>query len=294
VQNPILYQLLSGNAWFACGLVILTVAALDGFGTFAKSRLPRRLAHFLLILSIPLAALTGTPLSLWLAAPLAVACMAYAAIGFNHSKRKLRLPLAACAAALVATALLAELPYHLTRPPALPRPRRLYVVADSLTAGMGERLTWPRLLQQTTALEVRDLSKPGATVASALTEQAPALYDADTTAWVFVEIGGNDMLGDTPADAFAEQLDQLLAVCRGDPASPRTVLMMELPVFIGRWSYGVHQRRLAAKHGVVLIPKRVLAGVLAERANTRDGLHLSRAGHEHMAQLILPWLGQSE
>src|SRR5262249_23677190 len=127
---------------------------------------------------------------------------------------------------------------------------------------------------------------------SALKDQLPRIeQEAGAEDWVFIEIGGNDMLGDTSTASFAEKLDPLLARARGDPDRPRTVVMMELPIFIGRWGYAVQQRDLAARHGVVLVPKRLLADVLLTTANTIDGIHLSKVGHQRMATLLAPWLG---
>jgi acyl-CoA thioesterase-1 len=292
MQNWIFYHLLSGNLWFVCGGIFLAAAGLDAAGVFDKYRRLGRVAHFLLVLAMPLAALTGTPLPWWFALPLVAACLVYVAFGFTHKKRRVRLLSAGGAAILVLAGLLLELPYHLTRPPATARPGRVFILADSLTAGMGERATWPKLLRRRTSLEIRDLSQAGATTGSALARQVPLVEaEADPDAWVFVEIGGNDMLGDTSAEQFARELDELLARVRGDPERPRQVLMMELPIFIGKWGYAAAQRNLAARPGVVLVPKRVLATVLFAAGNTTDDIHLSPAGHACMAELLLPWLG---
>jgi acyl-CoA thioesterase I len=83
-----------------------------------------------------------------------------------------------------------------------------------------------------------------------------------------------------------------LAAARGDSAQPRTVLMMELPIIPGTWAFAAWQRHLAAKHGVILIPKRIIAEVVLTKANVIDGVHLSPSGHERMAELLAPWLGE--
>src|SRR4029453_14653046 len=103
-------------------------------------------------------------------------------------------------------------PYHLTRPPQAQRPRRLYVLADSLAAGVGgEKITWPARLGELTSVEVRNLSSPGATIHTALRRQVPMLErEGDRAAWVLVAIGGNDMLAGIPADEFEDGLDRLL------------------------------------------------------------------------------------
>jgi acyl-CoA thioesterase I len=50
--------------------------------------------------------------------------------------------------------------------------------------------------------------------------------------------------------------------------------------------YGEAQRRLAKHHGVIMIPKRVLIGILTTDGATLDTIHLSARGHELMAQAI--------
>jgi acyl-CoA thioesterase-1 len=50
--------------------------------------------------------------------------------------------------------------------------------------------------------------------------------------------------------------------------------------------FGRIQRRLAHKHGVVLIPKRAFAGLLAADNATVDSVHLSRHGQELMGTLV--------
>ena len=62
--------------------------------------------------------------------------------------------------------------------------------------------------------------------------------------------------------------------------------MFELPLFPFRQSYGKVQRQLAGEFNVILIPKRFLAGILLTPDGTVDGLHLSDAGHQQMADLV--------
>lgn len=295
--NAILFLLVGGDGWFLCGSVFLAAAAADCCGALdAPGRFRaglRRALHFLLVLAMPLAALTGTPLPLWSAVPLLVAAPAYAFAGWGHADRRVRIGLAAAAGACVLLALLLELPHRIPPSPPTGRPQRLIVVADSLSSGgYGERMAWPEILAAE-GLPVRDLSMDGATVGTALQHKIPVVRrEARPGDWVLVELGGNDMLGNTGPDEFAGQLDRLLAELRGDPAAPRTVVMMELPVPLGQWAFGRHQRELAARHGVVLIPKRVLAGVLLADGHTGgDRIHLTQAGQDALAAALRPWLG---
>lgn len=100
---------------------------------------------------------------------------------------------------------------------------------------------------------------------------------------ILVEIGGNDILGETSVREFAERLDQLLARVTG-PGS--TVAMFELPLPPLGNRFGAVQRRLAHKHGVILIPKRVLLNVLLSPETTQDSLHLNAEGHRRLAKQV--------
>jgi lysophospholipase L1-like esterase len=293
VTNAVLYHLASGHAWFTSGALFLLAAALDAAGCFRTRPRLALAARLLLVGALLTAAAGATPVPGWLALPLALACLAYTFGGLGHSCRPRRLLLAGGAASLVLLALLWELPYHwVAGPPG--RPERLYVLADSLGAGLdAERTTWPKLLRAQAALDVRDLSFAGATTRAALKKLAATKgFGGDRAGWVLLCIGGNDLLGGTPAAEFGRDLDALLALARGDPGAPRTVLLLELPLLPGAWAYGAQQRRLAARHGVVLVPKRLLAGVILTEANVTDGLHLSPEGHARLAARLGPWLGR--
>jgi acyl-CoA thioesterase-1 len=140
--------------------------------------------------------------------------------------------------------------------------------------------TWVHRVAKAHDLVVHNYSRPGATVGMAL-RQAREVELASGI--ILLEIGGNDLLGVTSEAVFERQLDELLErVCGED----RIVLMFELPLPPLRNNFGAIQRALAAKHGVRLIPKRVLIGVLTARNATHDGIHLTAAGHALMAETV--------
>jgi lysophospholipase L1-like esterase len=62
--------------------------------------------------------------------------------------------------------------------------------------------------------------------------------------------------------------------------------MLELPLIPLSNRFGEIQRRLARRHSVVLVPKRFFSSVLIGEQATLDGLHLSPAGHQKMADMI--------
>ncbi|MCY3019088.1 MAG: SGNH/GDSL hydrolase family protein [Planctomycetota bacterium] len=293
MRYALVYHVLSGQAWFGAAFLFLLIILLDQAAFFDPRPKLKRLALALLLLLLPLAALSGTPLSIWLAAPVVIASLAYAFLGFAHASRGRRRALGVSAACLVLLAAVLEVPYHLGPAPAPSGARKAYIIGDSITAGgFGERCTYPRLLSELTGCEVQDLAHAGGTVESACQFQAPRLASDDPPALVLLEIGGNDMFQGTPPGQFADYLERLIVAARGSGPRPRRVLMLELPVVPGCWAFGRQQRQLARKHGVELIPKRVLAGVLLDERNTVDGIHLTQAGHDRLAALLARWVGR--
>lgn len=129
-------------------------------------------------------------------------------------------------------------------------------------------------------LNIQDISHPGETAASALKR---AKSQQIVSPVLILEIGGNDLLGDTTSAQFSRDLEALLAyVC----APGRQVIMFELPLPPFRTEYGRIQRSLARKHGVALVPKRVFLSVLAANDSTVDTIHLTQAGHHRMAATV--------
>ena len=175
-----------------------------------------------------------------------------------------------------------ELPYHVT--PTIPGASspRLTILADSVTAGMGEHeaVTWPVLFASAHPIEVVDLSRMGATAASA-TRLAECHPPAEGI--VLLEIGGNDILGSTTVGQFERTLDELL---RTVSRPGRQVVMLELPLPPLFNEYGRVQRRLASRYDVTLIPKRFLLDVLLSESTTLDSIHLSQEGHQRMADRV--------
>lgn len=158
---------------------------------------------------------------------------------------------------------------------------KVYVIGDSLSAGMGNgEMTWPRVLATGAAAEVVNLSAAGATTGTAMDQarrvpQGPAI--------IVIEIGGNDLLGGTPGHVFENDLRRLLETLSGDS---RRLVMFELPLPPFFNKYGRVQRRLASEFDVALIPKSVLTEVIGTARGTLDGLHLSDQGHRTIAETV--------
>lgn len=177
---------------------------------------------------------------------------------------------------------------HRSMPVLGPAPaRRVAIIGDSLTAGYGDgdaTVKWPALLRDRHRVEVIDRSRTGATTSAAAREVAEHPLDAPV---VLLEIGGNDLLGSTSPAEYATALDTLLGeVCRPG----RQVVMFELPLPPFHDRYGWVQRSLADRHGVALIPKRVLLSVILAGGATVDSIHLTQEGHDRMAEAVWGFL----
>jgi acyl-CoA thioesterase I len=277
----VIYLFGSGAVFFiGIGLVL---AALAGF-TLVRRPWLKVVTTLLAVVGLLLIALSATPLPYWLYG--LAGGMSLLWLVAERSERPgwaaRRTWLRGAVAGLWLIAAAVELPYHVPRTVAASGHPTLYVIGDSVAAGLGEgeQNTWPRLLARQHPVEVVDLSRAGATAASAL-RQADAL-PADG-GLVLLEIGGNDLLGSTAAAEFERDLDRLLGrVC----VPGRPVVMFELPLPPFTNEYGRIQRRLASRYGVVLIPKRLFLAVLAGAGATLDSVHLAPEGHERMAEAV--------
>lgn len=279
-MNALIYHVASGQAFFS-GVATIFLAAISA--SFPAGRWAAVVRTCAACVGLILIVVSSTPLPGGF--DLGAGALTLAWIGVEGSSRaawrRARLPLRLVVTAAWGLGAAWELPFHgMPTVPEMGNPT-IYVVGDSLGAGIGgEAATWPVLLERRHGVTVRDLSRAGATVASARS-QADLVDEPGTL--VLAEIGGNDVLGSTSPADFSRGLDGLLArLC----AEGRTVVMLELPLppFCGE--YGAIQRRLARSHGVGLVPKRVLIGVLTTRGATTDTLHLSATGHELMAGAV--------
>ncbi len=277
----------SGNSFFV-GVALLMTGVTLSF--VASGRMLRLARNLMAVIGGVLIAISATPLPWWLNGVLALFTIGWLISEWWATRPGKRASVAPRFMVLVlsSVALAYEMPYDFAPIPLPPLGEpTLFVIGDSVSAGMreGEQGTWPRVLAAKERIDVRDFSKPGATVGSAR-HQAERIGEENGI--VLLEIGGNDLLGATTSEEFEERLELLLTqVCRAG----RTVVMLELPLPPFRNRFGMIQRALAAKHGVVLIPKRVFIGVLTAPGATVDGIHLTRDGHARMADAIWDVIG---
>jgi acyl-CoA thioesterase-1 len=277
-------HLASGAGFFSGMAFVLAAVAL----VLPRRHWARGLAWVFASVGVLLVALSATPLPWWAYASGAVLLLV--ALLVNTLRPRTRTGLLSSVAAVVAcvTIVTAEGRHHLRQDVSAASARTLYVIGDSLSAGVGTESapTWPAVIRSQHGIDVVNFSRDGATVASALREldRHPPIGGG----LVLLEIGGNDQFGRTPTAEFEANLAALLSRVAGPG---RVVVMFELPLLPFNNAYGQVQRRLAAEHGVVLIPKRVLVHIVSPAGATTDGIHLTAEGHRQMAERVWTIVG---
>lgn len=283
-MNPLTMHLASGESLFSgAGLLLLALLT----SAWCRTRWARLARNLLAWSALVLILGSSTPHPLLVDGLLAVLFIGWLAVEEVEGFRRRIAPAAArillaCAVILVAAV---EVP-HL-RTPELPPASgmRLYVIGDSISAGVGDTYPpWPEVLAASAKVPLTNLAVAGATIGESV---GWARRVMEEEAVVLVEIGGNDLLDGTSPEEFERHLRALLSALHHPE---RLVVMLELPLVPFFAGYGRAQRRLAEEFGVFLIPKRILAGVLAAPDATVDGLHLSESGTRLMAKRLLPIL----
>jgi acyl-CoA thioesterase-1 len=275
----LIHYFVDGTAFFAGAAMLLLLPLLPSAGKTWKARIVRVIAA----LGAAIVVLSGTPLPYWFYGVWAAAILACEVARRRVWKLPPSVALAGrmAAASLTLAAGAMELPWQRAPSITLAPSQTVYVIGDSISAGLdpARKGAWPELLGRRIEARVVNLAQAGAKVSGAVA-QAAGVQEAD--AIVLVEIGGNDLML-TPAGAFAADLENLLRLVGGPQ---RRVFMIEVPSMPFGNQYGLAQRRLARKYGVTMIPRWLLVNVWATPGATLDGIHLSPAGHQQLATAI--------
>ena len=277
----LIFHVASGQAFFSGAICLILAVYLS---TLKSRRSIKIMRNALVALGGIFVAISATPLPPWFYFLLLITSLLWLIGEACRKYLSLRviLGLRIAVAAIGFVAVLWELPYHLSpRVPHLERPV-LGIIGDSVTAGLGDPkvVTWPGIVSDHHGVKVRDHSRAGAGLASAM-RQAKAVSSDETL--VILEIGGNDILGGTPPEEFEEGLANLLSALR-QPG--RVIVMLELPLPPSYNIYGRIQRRLAQQYKTLLVPKRVLLGILQQQGATLDSIHLTQEGQQGMADAV--------
>ncbi|WP_437224233.1 SGNH/GDSL hydrolase family protein [Planctomicrobium sp. SH661] len=290
MRTQLLHHFVSGNAFFSGAACFLIAGLLKQCGRSGASRF----SFLFVLLGTILIFLSATPLPVPASVGLAIVTLAWFALTRTSipqvsqaeaevpGKRR-RLPSLFDVTYYGSWILAAgwELSWHQLPAPSTSAPQRLVVIADSITAGVGdETVPWPGLLAQEHGVEVVDFSRMGATVSSARDRirQQPV-----PPGIVLIELGGNDVLGTTSVAEFQSELEGLIQDIAG---ADREIYLFELPLPPLGNRFGQVQRNLAGKYGVKLIPKSVLADVILSEATTSDSIHLTQQGQDQLARAV--------
>lgn len=276
-MNPIVYHIASGHSYFT-GIALIVLAILASRQT---SRMVQRSVAVIFLVGVIGVVLSSTPSPYWLYGLAAIGTVLWIASAVVKSWQQWAYWVAIAGWLVLA---IVEIPYQFVPALKSAASRSMTVIGDSVTAGGAggdeEFQRWPQILEREHNVKVQDISHMGDTARSALKRAKKQQIDSPL---VFVEIGGNDVLGSTQPADFATDLDALIAHVS---APGRQVVMFELPLLPFYHEYGRHQRRIAAKYGVALVPKRVFLSVLARGGATMDTIHLSQEGHRKMAAMV--------
>ena len=277
-MNPVVFQFSNGNVFFV-GLVM--VVAAHFLRLWCEGRILGLILTVCLIGGIVLVVFSATPFPIWFYCLWFGVCAAAATvfIGKFSFQRKLLVsfPALLCSIAMG----LVELPYHLSPTIHASPKQTIVVIGDSISAGISTKeRAWPDVLADKSHFKVINLARAGATTGSAFDQSARV---TESNCLVFVEIGGNDLLGSTDSKTFSNQLDKLLGKLKERNSQ---IVMFELPLFPFCNGFGAAQRNLAKKYDAILIPKHFMTNVFALSGGTLDGLHLSQKGHEALANSI--------
>ena len=275
-MNWLVFHIVSGQAFFT-GVALLILAVVSS----TRSRpIYSRITVLSFLIGVIAIVISSTAIPYWYYGIAVAVTLVWIAARFKPDWRR------GATYAVIAvwlSAALIELPYHVIPSLEPARTRTVTVIGDSVTAGVGgdeTSETWPGLLARQHQLQVQDISHMGETAASALKRAKSQTIESSV---VVVEIGGNDVLGSTTSAQFESDLDELLDHLE---AADRQVIMFELPLPPFCTEFGRVQRTVAAKHNVVLIPKRVFLSVIAGSDATLDSIHLSQSGHQFMADCV--------
>jgi len=272
-MNPAVLLFADGRIYFV-GL-ILSYAGLS-LALHVKSGLWRKVLHILGITGLLFVMLSSTP-AIWMALFVFILSLLFNFVAVWK-------PVFARAATLVLSLtilllILLELPYHRMPTIEVSADSRVYVLGDSISAGMGAGETpWPEVLDSLLPIPVINFAQPGAVTTDGL-RQAERIGDGPAV--VLVMLGGNDVLGTTTVSGFGTALDTLLLSLF---EAEHSVYLLQTPTLPFQSGFTNVQRLWAAKYGVTLLPKRLLTRTLGQPDATLDGLHLSDTGHRHLAQ----------
>ncbi|HEX2890325.1 arylesterase [Vineibacter terrae] len=183
------------------------------------------------------------------------------------------------------------------------QPVRIAMLGDSLTAGFGlpPEQALPTRLEQALKAAGRDVSVANHGVSGDTSAGGLARLDwtlGDKPKLVIVALGANDALRGLDPDETEKNLDAIITRTK---AAGATVLLCGMkaprnygPEYVAKFD-GLYER-LAAKHGVALLPFLLDGVAMVQDLNQADGIHPNAKGVDavvsHLAPAVLKVLDE--
>lgn len=170
--------------------------------------------------------------------------------------------------------------------PAVTAGSTVLILGDSLSYGTGAtpEQAYPRLLEKSTGWRIVNEGVPGDTSSGGL-QRLPALLEAHQPTLLILELGGNDLLRNTPAKQVEENLKAIIQQAKSQGVQIALVAIPEISPFmaaVGNLSDHPLYARVAEETTVPLIAD-VFSDVLSDRALKADQIHPNALGYAEVA-----------
>jgi acyl-CoA thioesterase I len=283
ISNWIAYFITSGVMFFIGVAFIYVFLA---FRIVKSTQMPflNTISNLLFLAGTAMMFTATAPIPLFVALFLGVSVVFFIVVESIGKLRQFTRIALSCLLISTSGALIFEIPYFMM-PQYKVKNDSIYIVGDSLTAGLGEVSIepYPALINKMKTIEIVDLSIPGSKMKDGL--DIARTIEPDNQI-VLLELGGNDWrIGSSRyqseySDGFRKLMEYL-------SSRKHRVVMMEIPFPPFEFRLAYAQRQIAKQFDVVMIPKRFLSAILfLTPESTSDGIHLTQKGHEVFAKRL--------
>jgi acyl-CoA thioesterase I len=165
---------------------------------------------------------------------------------------------------------------------AIPQGATVLVLGDSLSYGTGASAgeDYPTLLAKSTGWNIINEGVPGDTTAGGLA-RLPALLETHQPKLLIVELGGNDILHQTPPTEITQNLSSILAQAKAQGIQTILVAIPEfspLKATFGNLTDHPLYEKLATETATPLVAD-VFSDVLSDRKLKSDQIHANAKGY---------------
>lgn len=179
--------------------------------------------------------------------------------------------------------------------PPIPKGSAVVVLGDSLSYGTGANTgeDYPTLLAKSTGWNIINAGIPGDTTAGGL-ERLPELLEEHQPKLLIVELGGNDLLHQTPQSEIMTNLKNILTLAKAQGVKTILVAIPEvsaLKAVVGNLSDHPLYETIAQETATPLI-EGVFSEVLSERDLKADQIHPNAQGYAEVGKKMIEFLKQ--